>query len=271
MSPIRAIDVHAHYGRYTNSSFELVNDFASGDANTVLQRARLAGTSLTIVSPLAAMIPRHHGDPVPANNDAAALVSRVKGLMHWVVIDPLKPETFEQADDMLKHPSCAGIKIHPEEHGYAILEHAGSIFEFAAARHAVVQTHSGEQNSLPADFLPSANRFPEVTLILSHLGCGWDGDITHQVRAIQLSRHGNIYTDTSSAKSLTPQLLEWAVREIGADRILYGTDSPLYFAPMLRARVDHADISERDKLMILRQNTIILFNITEETGNGEEQ
>jgi len=45
--------------------------------------------------------------------------------------------------------------------------------------------------------------------------------------------------------ALTSNLIEWAVSEVGAQHILYGTDSPLYFAPMQRARVDNADISDK--------------------------
>jgi len=112
---------------------------------------------------------------------------------------------------------------------------------------------------LPLDFIKLADNFPRVRLILSHLGNGWDGDLTHQVRAIKKSRHGNVYTDTSSAKSITANLLEWAVGEIGAERILYGTDSPLYFAPMQRARVANAGISDKDKRLILRDNALNLF------------
>src|SRR5262249_40905088 len=116
-----------------------------------------------------------------------------------------------------------------------------------------------EQHSLAADYVVFANAFPEVKLILAHLGCGWDGDLTHQVRAIHQSQHGNVFTDTSSARSITPKLIEWGVREVGAERILFGTDTPLYFAAMQRARIDHADLSDRDKRLILFENAVRVF------------
>lgn len=267
MQTLQAIDVHAHYGTYvTEGSSALHNSFCSGDEEVVLERARRANTCLTIVSPLEALLPRRNNDPVSANAHAAQMVARTDGLLQWVVVDPLKPETFAQADEMLRHPKCAGIKIHPEEHGYPIAERGEAILRFAADRRAVVQSHSGEQNSLPEDFVPFADRFPEVTLIVSHLGCGWDDDLAHQARAIQSCRHGNMFTDTSSAKSITAGLLEWAVREIGADHIFYGTDSPLYFAPMQRARIDGADLSDSDKRRILRDNAIEHFDLREMAG-----
>lgn len=74
--------------------------------------------------------------------------------------------------------------------------------------------------------------------------------------------HNNVFTDTSSAKSIIPNLIEWAVREIGADRILFGTDSPVYFAPMQRARIDCALMDEEAKRLVLRDNALRLFSAT---------
>ena len=162
---------------------------------------------------------------------------------------------------MLAQPQCAGIKIHPEEHGYPIREHAQPIFEFAAQHKAVILTHSSEQNSLAADFIPWADSFPEVRLILAHIGCGWDGDLTHQVRAIQQSRQGNVFADTSSARSILPGVIEWAVREVGPDRVLFGTDTPLYNTAMQRARIEHADLSDDIKRQVLRDNAVRLFGL----------
>ena len=257
---ISAIDVHGHYGVYTQvDKTELYNRMMSGDAAEVVRRAAAVNVGLTIVSPLLALLPRFQANAAVANEEAARIVAQTPGLKQYVVIDPQRPETYAQADEMLKQPQCVGIKLHPEEHGYPIRDHAAPLFEFAAARKAIVLTHSSEQNSLCEDFVPWANRFPEVKLILAHIGCGWDGDVTHQVRAIQKSQHGNVFADTSSARSIMPNLIEWAVKEVGAERVLFGTDTPLYSTAMQRARIDHADLSDADKRLILRDNAVKLF------------
>lgn len=260
---IEAIDVHAHYGKYDRGKQDVVNEFMTGDADVVVRRARQANTRLTVVSPLEALLPRLGGNPVKGNIDAARVVAQTDGLLQWVVLDPTKPETYAQTEEMLRLPKCVGIKIHPEEHGYPIAEHGKAIFSFAAKHRAVVLGHSSEQLSLASDYVKFADDFPEVTLIIAHLGCGWDGDLTHQVRAIQQNKHGNLFTDTSSARSITPNLIEWGVREVGADRILFGTDTPLYFAPMQRTRIDKADLSDRDKQLILRDNAVRVLRLVE--------
>ena len=259
---VQAIDVHAHYGQYKHAGMpDLVCRCEGGGADVVLERARKARIELTIVSPLLGLLPRLAKDAVEGNIEAARTVARQRRLRHWVIVDPRLPETFDQARDMLGSPRCAGMKIHPEEHGYPITRHGRKLFELAAEHRAIVMTHSGEKNSLPADFLPLADAHPEVRLILAHLGCGWDGDPGHQVRAIELSKHGNMYVDCSSARNVMPRLLEWAVTRIGAEKILFGTDSPLYFAPMQRARVDYADMPDKAKRMILRENAAKLLGL----------
>jgi uncharacterized protein len=267
-----AIDVHGHYGPYWREGMpSLKQGFMSGNSATVVARATAAHIRYTIVSPLTALMPRGNGDAFSGNLEAAREVSSTLGLLQYVVIDPRDDRTYKQADEMLRMPRCVGIKIHPEEHCYPITECGRRIFEFAAARRAVILTHSSEQNSLAADFVPLANAFPEVRLILAHIGCGWDGDPTHQVRAIQQCRHGNVFADTSSASSITPRLIEWAVEEIGAERVLFGTDTPLYFAPMQRARIDHADLSDVQKRLILCDNARRIFRIPDDNSTREER
>jgi len=73
---------------------------------------------------------------------------------------------------MLTAAHYVGIKLHPEEHCYLITEHGDVLSAFAAEHRAVVLVHSGDENSLPADFIPFSERYPEIRLLLAHLGNG---------------------------------------------------------------------------------------------------
>ena len=256
---IKAIDVHGHYGICAGQKCSLTNTLMTGAPSVVTQRARKASIALTFVSPMASLTRDVHGNAEAGNLDCARVVRRYHSLRQWVVVDPLAPRTFDQAAGILAGKRCVGIKIHPELHGYPIRKHGHRIFAFAEKHDAIVISHSGQERSLPLDFVRLVNDFPDVPLILGHLGYGFDTDVTHQVRAIQQSRHGNMYVDTSSSMSIIPNLIEWAVREIGAERILFGTDTPVYFAPMQRARIDAADIPMAVKRRILRDNAVVLF------------
>ena len=254
---IPAIDVHAHYGRYDRrETTALENQFMTGDPAVVVARARQAHTALTIVSPLLGLFPRGQADAAAGNEEAALLVPRFPELRYWVIVHPLQPQTYDQARRLLATPQCVGIKIHPEEHQYPIAEHGTALFAFAAEQEAVVLAHSGDPLSAPAAFVPFADAFPTARVILAHLGNGGAAgnrpDL--QVQAIQASRYGNLYTDTSSSRSLMPGLIEWAAGQVGAEKLLFGTDTPLYFAPSQRARIDAAELSDADKQLILRDN-----------------
>ena len=261
INDVEAIDVHSHYGDFIREGQPLHSRFGSADPQTVVSRASMCNVKLSIVSPLQALTPRGGADAFGGNEDAAIVIAKTDGLLQWVVVDPLDPRTYEQADEMLKLPKCVGIKMHPEEHEYKVAERGRELFEFAAKHKTVLQSHSGCPNSVPGEYVVFADEFPEVTLILSHLGNGFDDDLTHQVRAIQASKHGNIYTDTSSSKSIMPGLIEWAVAEAGSDRILFGSDTPCYFGPCQRARIDFAGISDDDKRSILCRNAAKIFNL----------
>ena len=95
-----------------------------------------------------------------------------------------------------------------------------------------------------------------MNILLSHLGNSADGDVEHQVRAILKSRHGNLYTDVSSVKSILPHLIEWAVGEVGSKQILFGTDTPLHHIGMMRSRIDYADLVQEEKEDIFYKNAI---------------
>ena len=53
----------------------------------------------------------YQGDAVAGNEEAERVVHETDGLLQWVVVNPLQPETFHQARRMLGLPKCVGIKI----------------------------------------------------------------------------------------------------------------------------------------------------------------
>ena len=266
---ILAIDAHGHYGTYPPKpplapGNELVGKFMSASAEEVAARAQACRIQWTVVSPLAGLMPRGTATDVGAGNDAAfSKVPTVPGLLQYVIVNPLQPKTYDQARVMLKARWCVGIKIHPEEHCYRISDHGDKLFEFFEEVGAPVMTHSGCPNSVPADFVPFANRHPSVRLLLAHLGNG-GGDRDRpdlQVRAIQDAQHPNLWVDTSSSRSILPGLVEWAVKEVGAERLLFGSDTPLYHVAMHRTRIETAEISSEAKRLILRDNALTFFNL----------
>lgn len=101
--------------------------------------------------------------------------------------------------------------------------------------------------SSPADVAELAMRNPQATLIAAHTGCDWE----QGVRAIRATR--NVLADICGSDP-TAGMVEMAVRELGAERVLFGSDAPgRSFASQL-AKVVGADLPDAAKDLILGAN-----------------
>ena len=257
---ISAIDMHGHFGRYDRGADSLRDRLFSGSIDIVRDRAQKAGIALTVVSPLKAFFP-YGGNPFSANEKACKVAEGCFDIMFWAVLNPKLPGSFKQVETLLSHPKCAGIKIHPVEHAYEIREQGEAIFEFAASRNAVVLTHSGDPGAFPEDIVLAADKYPQIQLILAHLGNSADQNLSRQVWALKQAPTRNIYIDTSSMNSMCAGIIEWAVDEVGYERIVFGTDTPLYFAASQKARIEYAEITNEAKRAILQTTAKKLLGI----------
>lgn len=252
---INAIDTHCHIhytpvetlAPITLSDVMQEGPYYTAYWNTLSQIEKAAKISTVFASPFEALTDR--ANTVQANEDMFKLVQDIPNLYQWVVIDPQNESTFEQADRMLKSKKCVGIKLHPVLHKYSIEEQGEKIFSFAEKHSAIVQIHPEKA----ADYIPFADSFPNVTFIIAHLG----GAL--HINAIKNAKHRNVYTDTSGKASLKNMLIEYAVSQIGSDRILFGTDT--YAASSQRGRIEYAMISQQDKENILFNNAKRLFGL----------
>jgi len=101
--------------------------------------------------------------------------------------------------------------------------------------------------STPMDLAELAQRHPMTTFICGHTGGNWEIGI----RAIRDCK--NVYADLCGSDP-TAGYTEMAVRELGAERVLYGSDAGgRSFASQL-AKVFGADIPEPAKRLILGEN-----------------
>jgi predicted TIM-barrel fold metal-dependent hydrolase len=115
-----------------------------------------------------------------------------------------------------------GVKLHPTIHGYRLGDRGLVDPIFAAAQDlGIIVTSHGASDlyNNPAEFGAIAGAFPEVPLLMVHMGYFWECDL-----AIEMSgKHKNLYLDTSRAPIF--EIMQ-AVREIGPEKVIWGTDSP---------------------------------------------
>lgn len=254
---IRAIDVHSHAGSNRVSAEKDV--FQNTSDEYLLRTMEGANIGISINSSRYSCIPAGSGFCVEGNRQMLELARKHENIYMWAFVDPQEKASFAQAEELLKDPKVLGLKIHPQQHGYALRDLGDEIFSFAEEQKVPVLGHGGAEGCIHEDYAYFANRYPGVTVIAAHLGNSHDGDGFHAIRAVRESRYGNLYIDTSSIMSFISGIIEYTVGEIGSDHILFGTDNSIYFSPAHRARINEALMEPEHKAAILRENALRIF------------
>jgi predicted TIM-barrel fold metal-dependent hydrolase len=184
----------------------------------------------------------------------------LQALSHWndrafglVYVSPRQIDTsLREIDRCVRDGPMVGLKLWTAAR--CDCPEADALVRRAAELRAVIFQHtwikaggnaSGE--STPMDFAALAARHPTASLICGHTGGQWELGI-RVVRGLP-----NVTIDLAGFDP-TAGVVEMAVRELGAHRILYGSDVPgRSFASQL-AKVLGADISDTDRRLILGEN-----------------
>lgn len=99
----------------------------------------------------------------------------------------------------------------------------------------------------PSDVAVLARRYPEVKIVMAHLcGCGHRG-------VEDIADLPNVVIDTSGAQP-EAGLVEYAVRQLGAERVVYGSDASCRDFGCQLAKIRDAAISAADRERILWKN-----------------
>jgi predicted TIM-barrel fold metal-dependent hydrolase len=198
-------------------------------------------------------------DPTPQDfrkqNDEA-----LQALSHWhhrafgfVYVNPKHvKESLAEIDRCIRDGPMVGIKLWVALRANNM--ELDPIIERATELKAIVFQHTwikitgnlpGE--SMPMDLAELAARHPRATIICGHAGGDWEQGI----RAVRSQKH--VAVDLGGGDPAAG-VSEMAVRELGAERVIYGSDAGgRSFASQL-AKVQGADISDEAKRLILGAN-----------------
>jgi hypothetical protein len=152
----------------------------------------------------------------------------------------LKLEIANNARDACMQPVMAAA----ERHGLIVLQHAWSM----------TKIRQRSFHTDPEDVATLARRFPRVRIIMAHLtGCGVRG-------VLAVKDCPNVVIDTSGA---APEagIVEYAVEQLGASRVLYGSDVPVRDFAVAIARITGSRLDARTKRLILHDNARTLLQL----------
>jgi predicted TIM-barrel fold metal-dependent hydrolase len=179
--------------------------------------------------------PAHPPSSTEEEIERCVVQGKMRGIKLWVAV---------KATDSRLDP----IMARAQELGVPVLHHTW-----------YKATEMGPNESTPADLVDLAHRFPEVTVILAHLGGGRERGVLDIVDV------PNLLYDTSGSQS-EAGLVEYAVRRLGPERVVYGSDWPIRDFGTQIGRVLGAGIGDEEKELIFYGNAARLLGLEDEAG-----
>jgi predicted TIM-barrel fold metal-dependent hydrolase len=152
-----------------------------------------------------------------------------------------------------------GVKFHPRNEAFAINSEELSfpLADLAAKLRVPILIHTGDPDTYgfaePTLVGDLADAFPDLTLIIGHMGKRLFEDAILVARWFE-----NIVLETSFRN---PRDIARAVKCVGAERIVYGSDMPFGVPEIEMMKVRICDITAEEKEMVLGANMARILDL----------
>lgn len=249
------IDIHAHIEDPTALYFD-------SSAEGVIGLMDQCGIDMSVIGALQWLA----GYPAQANVATAKAVEKYPNrFMGTVYVHPQGgiDKALEEAERYVRqlgfkaigeiHPATEFTPANSERYYYPVMEKA---IELKVPVHIHCGDPATDPFSGPMLIGDLAERFPEARIILGHLGHRRWYDAIWTVK-----NHDNLLVDTSFAQT---SALVKAVQVLGAERVLFGTDTPVNNPAAMLSHVRGAyGLTEEQKSLILGKNAAKLLGLKE--------
>ena len=260
------IDAHAHIfpEKIAEKASAGISGFYAGMAmdsigtlNELLRKGAAAGVDRFLVQSVAT-VPQQ----VRSINDFITECVRREPPGRLIGFGAMHPD-FEDINGEIERMislGLRGIKLHSDFQEFDIDdEKAFPIYEAAEGRLPIL-FHVGDKRSdrsSPERLLKVVKRFPRLTVIGAHLAgwSMWDRGAELFGEYIRENPHCGVYTDCSSSLyAMSPEHAAELIRKFGADRVMWGTDYPMFNAKEELERFAKLPLTERERELILSEN-----------------
>lgn len=165
--------------------------------------------------------------------------------------------------DSIQKLGLRGIKLHPDFQEFHIDDPAMlPLYRGAAKRGLPILFHMGDSRidfSAPIRLARVLDKVPELTCIAAHLG-----GYTQWKAARECLKGGRVYTDCSSSLSfLTPEEARESIAHFGPERVMFGTDFPMWPVEEELARFFALGLTRKENAQILYGTFGALFGLEE--------
>jgi len=149
-----------------------------------------------------------------------------------------------------------GLKLMPMLQNFSCVGRvADPLMKKAQELGIVVTIHSGGRLSHPLEIGELALRFPEVPIIMDHMGYRYDVGA-----AIAVARRSpNVYLMPTTV--MDPRIIQWAVNALGAERVVFGSNAPAVFPETQLLVVRQAELPPEQEAKVLGTNAARMFGL----------
>jgi len=189
---------------------------------------------------------------IAGNREVARFVEKYKGrFLGACVVNPLYTDEalkeLEYCRNQLGFVWAGELCNYMVPFDYSVKEFEAIVNQVARLRMILsLHTEHGEMEYI-------ADKFPDAVIAFAHFGDDHEyEDIFKRIDIV--AKNPNYYLDTSGYGHDRVGVLEYAVRTIGPDRILFGSDFSINDPSTVIARIIHSFITEEQKQKILSGN-----------------
>ncbi len=191
-------------------------------------------------------------------------------LITFITIDPIMdPLTMQdEISEKVTEKDAKGIKLHPcAQRFYPFDRRLWPCYEAAQELNIPVVVHSGDfsaypvQYALPKYYLEVLASFPKLPLVLAHIAKPfWD-----EAKMIA-QRYPSVNFDTTGVLSknyidISDDFFVSIVREIGVERVMFGTDFPFIDPNEQIERMKRLTFTEEEKQLVFSGNAKRIYRI----------
>lgn len=155
-----------------------------------------------------------------------------------------------------------GVKLHPDIQDFKIDDYRNlKIYELCEKKRIPILIHAGDSRydrSNPNRLLPILKIYSNLTVIAAHFG-GWS---IWEEACEKLHGLPNLYVDCSSSfYALTKEKSRELIYKYGADRVLFGTDYPMWSADKEVEYLLQLGLSDDEYKKIFSENAKKVYGI----------
>jgi len=242
------IDVHSHVGRTVNSNVgQSVDDW--------IALMHESGISQSVLSVAAGGVQAEGILDTRRANDTVAEALRSRPDLFPMGLASVEvrhgaagvAEVARAFDEL----GLRGLAFHATFEGFSVDSAAfDAVLAATNARRGLVLLHSTpDAKASPKAIATVAERYPHLVFIMGH-PVFTEGQRAEAIEAV--GSHSNVYLDVAYQDD--PETTALFVRELGAERVFFGSDAP-FFAPLDVIRsIEAADITDADRERIFSTN-----------------